>query len=141
MIIDHIGIVVKSLTKGIQHWEDSFGYQQLTEEVINTRQKVKVVFLGKKDSLQVKLIEPIDETSSAFNLAKRGGGLHHICFKCDELESEVARLKEKRFRITAQPQEGEAFENEKIAFLFNNQGLSIELIATDKRAKLLRKID
>jgi len=83
MIIDHIGIVVKSLKKGIQHWQDVFGYKQMTEIVINTRQKTKVVFLCKNNSLQVKLIEPTDETSPIFKMAKKGGGLHHHCFKCD----------------------------------------------------------
>ena len=122
MFIDHIGIVVKSLQKGIRHWEDAFGYQKLTEEVINTRQKVKVVFLEKKDSLQVKLIEPLDDTSPTFALARRGGGLHHICFRCDELETEINRLKGMRFRVLAFPEEGEAFENEKNRFSFQQSG-------------------
>ena len=30
MIIDHIGIVVKSIKDGIRHWEDFFGYRQAT---------------------------------------------------------------------------------------------------------------
>ena len=41
MIIDHLGIVVKSIEKGINYWEEVFGYKQMTEIVINTRQKVK----------------------------------------------------------------------------------------------------
>ena len=45
MIIDHIGIVVKSLEKGIKHWETVFGYVQYTGIVENSRQHVRVVFL------------------------------------------------------------------------------------------------
>ena len=39
MIIDHIGIVVKSLEKGIKDWQTIFGYQQMTEMVVNTRKR------------------------------------------------------------------------------------------------------
>ena len=87
MIIDHIGIVVKSLEKGIKDWQIIFGYQQMTEMVVNTRQKVKVVFMSKDNSLPVKLLEPTDESSPVFALARKGGGLHHLCFKCDDMSS------------------------------------------------------
>ena len=63
MIIDHVGIVVKSIKKGIKTYQTLFGYRQTTEMVINTRQKVKVVFMSKDDSLTVKLLEPTDATS------------------------------------------------------------------------------
>ena len=134
MIIDHIGLVVRCIDKGIKHWEDVFGYKQVTEIVLNTQQKVRVVFLEKDNSLQIKLLEPVDETSATFSLAKRGGGLHHICFICDDMDDELDRLKKKRLRVLVPPQPGEAFENENIAFLFAKQGLNIELIDTEKRA-------
>ena len=134
MIIDHIGIVVKSIEIGIRHWEDVFEYQQKTQVIVNTRQKVRVVFLSKENSLTIKLVEPIDDTSPAFGLAKNGGGLHHICFKCENLNQELYKLKEKKLRVLAAPQPGEAFENENIAFLYAKQGLNIELIDTDKKA-------
>ncbi len=134
MVIDHIGIVVKSLEAGIAHWEKVFGYRRMTDPVLNTRQKVRVVFLCKAGSLQVKLIEPADETSVIYALAQRGGGLHHICFKCDDMTDELVRLKSNGLRLLAGPQPGEAFDNDDIAFLFAKQGLNIELIDTDKRA-------
>jgi methylmalonyl-CoA/ethylmalonyl-CoA epimerase len=137
MIIDHIGIAVRSITEGIEHWGKVFGYEQLTEIVVNTRQKVKVVFLTKKDSLTVKLIEPFDETSSIFEFAKKGGGLHHLCFKCDNMEYELRRLNAMGLRVLAGPQPGEAFDNENIAFFYAKQGLNIELIDTDKKANRL----
>ncbi|MFH2066629.1 MAG: VOC family protein [Pseudomonadota bacterium] len=137
MIVDHIGIVVKSLEKGIEHWGNIFGYKQMTEIVINTRQKVRVAFLKKENSIQIKLIEPVDKTSPIFVFAQRGGGLHHLCFKCENLEIEMEILKAKGLRVLAEPQPGEAFDNEKIAFMFAKHGLNIEVIDTDKRAKVI----
>ena len=77
MVIDHIGIVVKSIEKGIEHWETIFGYTQMTEIVVNSRQRVKVVFLMKENSAQIKLIEPTDKSSPIYELAQSGSGLHH----------------------------------------------------------------
>lgn len=135
MVIDHLGIVVRSVEEGINYWEKTFGYRQMTDVVINSRQKVKVVFLSKEQSVTVKLIEPVDETSPAYRLAQRGGGLHHLCFKCENMDHELARLTQMGLRVLNQPEPGEAFENENIAFIFGKQGLSIELIDTDKKAK------
>ena len=137
MNIDHIGIVTKSLEKGIKLWTETFGYRQKTKEVVNTRQKVKVVFLEKKGSIDIKLLEPVDDTSPVYRFALKGGGLHHLCFKCDSLDSKLVELKDKGFRILAGPEPGEAFDNEDIAFIYATQGLNIELIDTDKRAELL----
>ena len=134
MVIDHIGIVVGSLEKGIEDWERTFGYGQMTDIVVNTRQGVRVVFLAKRDSLPVKLIQPVDEDSPAFGLARKGGGLHHLCFKTRDMKDEIRRLRDLGMRVIAGPEPGEAFENENIAFLSAKQGLNIELIDTDKRA-------
>ncbi|NWG29384.1 MAG: VOC family protein [Ignavibacteriaceae bacterium] len=135
MVIDHIGIVVKSLEQGIEYWQKVFGYKQMTESVINTRQKVKVVFLKKEDSLLIKLIEPTDETSPVYKFAMKGGGLHHLAFRCKEINEEIVRLKNLGLRVITNPQPGEAFENNQIAFLLGNQALNIELIDTTEKAK------
>ena len=135
MIVDHIGIVVKSIEKSIVYWENIFGYKQMTEIVINTRQKVKVVFLSKENSLLIKLIEPTDETSPVFRIARKGGGLHHLGFRCKDINEEITRLKGLGLRVITNPQPGEAFENKQIAFLLGNQALNIELIDTEKKAR------
>lgn len=137
MNIDHIGVVVKSIEKGIKHWDIVFGYEQATEVIVNKRQKVKVVFMKKKNSVLIKLVEPIDETSPAYNAAKKGGGLHHIGFKCDNVNDEIKRLQEHGLRVVAKPQPGEAFNNNPIAFLYAKQGLNIELIDTDEKANTI----
>ena len=137
MVIDHIGIAVRSLEEGIEHWKSVYGYRQMTSIVENSRQKVRVVFLAKDNSITVKLIEPSDEESPVYAFARRGGGLHHLCFKCGELQEELDRLGALGLRVLVQPQPGEAFENEEIAFLFDNPSLNIELIATEKRRGLL----
>ena len=137
MVIDHIGIVVPNLEDGIQQWKDSFGYQQLSAVVTNSRQKVRVVFMTKDGSVLTKLVEPSDPTSPVSQLAKRGGGLHHLCFRCEDMKRELSQLVRRGARILTHPQPGEAFNNNNIAFLFLKNNLNIEIIDTAEKAHLL----
>ena len=74
MKLDHICFAVKNIEEGISYWESVFGYRQMTDTVINTLQKVKVVFLSKEESLLIKLIEPLLDNQSLINFVNRGGG-------------------------------------------------------------------
>lgn len=134
MVIDHIGIVVRSLEAGIQQWQTMFGYQLCSDIVTNSRQKVKVAFLAKQASLTIKLLEPLDPSSPASSLAAKGGGLHHICFRCESLKNEIPLLQKNGARLLVAPQPGEAFNNSDIAFLFAGNNLNVELIDTTEKA-------
>ena len=133
MLIDHIGIVVRSLSKGIREWESIFGYRQASEIVTNTRQRVNVVFLAKETSLTVKLIEPTDSSSPVARFAAKGGGLHHICFRCESLNDTIPTLESEGARLIVSPEPGEAFDGHPIAFLLA-ASLNVELIDTTKKA-------
>lgn len=137
MIIDHICFAVKSLNEGIDYWGRIFGYNQMTFPVVNTRQKVKVVFLSKEGSLPVKLIEPVEGNISLQNFVNRGGGFHHICFKCANVETTAGKLAENGLITLTPSQPGEAFNNHNIAFLLAKYGLNMELIDTDEKAALI----
>jgi methylmalonyl-CoA/ethylmalonyl-CoA epimerase len=137
MIIDHICFAVKNLNEGIEYWTNIFGYRQMTRIVVNTLQKVKVTFLEKDDSIMVKLIEPLETNQSLVNFVNRGGGFHHLCFRCPEMDPEIKELKAKGLIMLVPPQPGEAFNNHNIAFLLAKYGLNIELIDTDEKAGIL----
>ena len=134
MVIDHIGIVVRSLEKGIRQWVEMFGYCKSSDIVNNTRQKVQVVFLSKQGSLTVKLLEPSGADSPVAGLAARGGGLHHICFRCQDMKVQIPLLQQSGARLIIPPEPGEAFNHREIAFLFAANNLNIELIDTTEKA-------
>ena len=137
MKIDHICFAVKDLQEGISYWETVFGYRQMTDVVQNSLQKVRVTFLCKDDSVLVKLIEPLGDNISLVNFVNRGGGFHHLCFRVDDLEKQLAVLKGKGLIMLVPPQPGEAFNNHNISFLLAKYGTNIELIDTDEKAGLL----
>jgi len=138
MKIDHICFAIKNLQDGIDYWERVFGYKQMTKIVENSRQKVKVTFLKKEDSITIKLIEPVEGNQSLQNFVNRGGGFHHVCFKCSDIEVKIDELKNEGLILLVPPQEGEAFNNNKIAFLLARYGLNIELIDTDEKAEMIQ---
>jgi methylmalonyl-CoA/ethylmalonyl-CoA epimerase len=137
MIIDHICFAVKDVDKAIDYWARVFGYAQHTEKVVNSRQAVTVVFLTKPDSLTVKLIEPLEHNASLLDFVGRGGGFHHLCFKCDDLGETLDELTGNGLRTLVPPQPGEAFNNQDIAFMRARYGLNIEVIDTDEKAHRL----
>ena len=137
MKIDHICIAVKNIQDGIEYWNRVFGYKQMTQAVENSRQKVKVVFLSKEDSIIIKLIEPLEGNKTLLTFVNRGGGFHHICFKCSDINMQCDEFKKKGLLMLVPPQPGEAFNNHDIAFLLARYGLNIELIDTDEKASLI----
>lgn len=137
MVVDHICFAVRDIGEGIRYWVEVFGYAQMTEVVENTIQHVKVVFLTKGNSILIKLIEPTEENESLKHFVFRGGGFHHICFKCSDVKIEMANLSSKGLITLAHPQPGEAFNNHEIAFMLAKYGLNIELIDTDEKARLI----
>jgi methylmalonyl-CoA/ethylmalonyl-CoA epimerase len=137
MVLDHVGIVVRSIEASVERWTEVMGYRQLTDVVTNTRQRVRVVFLAKPGSLAIKLVEPLDATSSVSAFANRGGGLHHLCFRCAGVAEEVGRLTAAGLRVITPPEPGEAFGDLDIAFVYLGDGVSLEVIDTDVRTATL----
>ena len=132
MILDHIGLVVPDLERGIDQWEMLFGYRKNSDIVLNTRQKVWVVFLAKQNSLPIKLVEPSGPGSPVYLVARKGGGLHHLCFRCSSLENEILLLEQKGARLIVPPQPGEAFRGHRIAFMLTGN-INLELIDTSEK--------
>jgi len=133
MVIDHIGIVVPSLDEAIRHWQDLFGYSQSSDIVLNSRQQVRVAFLSKEGSITIKLVEPAGPASPIVAFARKGGGLHHLCFRCEDLCVDVPVLKAKGARLLVPPEPGEAFRNRDVAFLWAKDNLTFEMIDTTEK--------
>ena len=73
------------------------------------------------------------------SFVNKGGGFHHLCFKCTNMGDTIGELNAKGLITLVAPQPGEAFENENIAFMLSRFGINIELIETNKKAKIIEK--
>lgn len=94
--LDHIGIAVRSIETAKIY--EALGLTIDHVEVVET-QKVKTAFISVGDS-NVELLEPTssDSTIAKF-IEKRGEGIHHLCFRVDDIEKELANLQAKGFRL------------------------------------------
>jgi len=94
--LDHIGIAVKSLDAAKIY--EALGLTIDHVETVAT-QGVRTAFLSVGDS-DLELLEPTGpESSVAKFIEKRGEGIHHICFRVDDIETHLARLKEQGYRL------------------------------------------
>ena len=95
--LDHIGIAVKSIDAAKKIYED-LGLTIAHVESVET-QKVRTAFLSVGDA-NLELLEPSGSDSTiAKYIEKRGEGIHHLCFRVDDIEAHLARLKERGYRL------------------------------------------
>ena len=85
MILEHIGIAVKSIEERLKTWKEVLGLElKHITEVPDQKVKVAVLDVG---GVHIELLEPLGEGSAIRKfLEKRGEGLHHICIQVDDLE-------------------------------------------------------
>ena len=106
MVVDHIGIAVKSIEESLKFWEETIGIKcHGVEEVVE--QKVKTAFLPIKDT-EVELLEGTSEDSPVSKfIEKKGEGMHHLAIRVDNIEEALEELKAKGVRlIDEKPRKG-----------------------------------
>lgn len=97
--LHHVAIVVPSIADARAVYVDQLGMapQGDVEYVPDQRVNVLVVVAG---SQRIELVEPASEDSPVTKfLEKRGGGLHHLAYRVDDLEATLASLKEQGVRL------------------------------------------
>jgi len=96
--LDHIAIAVPDFDQAIKRFMDDFGLPfDGAEDVVDA--KTSTAFFPLPPT-QIELVHPLNgEGPIAGYLEKRGGGLHHLCFRSDNIAEDVERLKEKGYRF------------------------------------------
>lgn len=126
--LDHVGIAVHSLDESISLFESITGHKAHGRERVES-QGVEVVFLGTGEG-RLELMAPTrDDTAVAKYLAKRGPGMHHLCYRVDDIVAELARYRsEGRQLIDEAPRPGAA--GHQVAFIHprSTGGVLIELL-------------
>lgn len=94
--LDHIGIAVKSLDAATIYKDLGLTVEHV--ETVET-QKVRTAFLSVGDA-NLELLEPTSPDSPiAKFIEKRGEGIHHLCFRVDDIDAHLAALKAKGYRL------------------------------------------
>ncbi|MBC5799278.1 MAG: methylmalonyl-CoA epimerase [Candidatus Eremiobacteraeota bacterium] len=104
--IDHVAIVVADLEATIDLYTRTLGMPLLYRETI-ADQGVEAVGIATGDSV-IELLRPLDDASA---IARYRGDvatkLHHVAYRVDDIETELARLQSAGIRlIDAVPRRG-----------------------------------
>src|SRR5438128_1640279 len=87
--VHHVGLVVRRLEDGLGFWRDLLGLRVGKQATVKD-QGVRAALLPIGRS-EIELLEPIDpEGGVAKFLARRGEGLHHVCFETADVTAELA---------------------------------------------------
>lgn len=99
--IHHVGVVVPNLEQAMSFWRDLLGLR-LTKTRTVQDQGVTAALLQVGES-EIELLEPLSPDNGVGKfLARRGGGLHHVCFETEDVERELERAKAKGIQLIDQ---------------------------------------
>ncbi len=128
--IDHIGIAVEDLEKGIARFQHLGLILEKTERVES--EEVNIAFFPVGE-IRLELLEGLSSDSPVTRFVRqRGEGLHHLCFRVNHIEQTLDFLRQKGIQlIHKKPVCGSG--GPKIAFLHPKScgGLLIELQETN----------
>jgi methylmalonyl-CoA/ethylmalonyl-CoA epimerase len=123
--VSHVGIAVEDLASSLPFFRDVLG---LPEVSLDDADGASIAGFTAGESL-VELLEASDPDSPiARFVAKRGPGIHHICFSVDDLDATLERCRRAGIQlIDEKPRIGA--EGKRIAFLHprSTGGVLVEL--------------
>jgi methylmalonyl-CoA/ethylmalonyl-CoA epimerase len=99
--IHHVGVVVPNLEQAMAFWRDLLGIH-LTKTATIQDQGVRAALLQAGES-EIELLEPLNPDNGVGKfLARRGGGLHHLCFETDDVARELEGARAKGIQLIDQ---------------------------------------
>jgi len=114
MRLHHVGIVVPKIQDSLGEITKYIKFETIGLPTPVGSQKVNICFLKIGEPF-LELIEPIEESSPISEFAKKGGGIHHLCFEVKDIHHQVKEMSEKGATILVNPVEG--FDKRLIAFV------------------------
>ncbi len=123
--IAHLGIAVRDLEAILPFYRDLL---QLPEVPLDNADGARIAGVAAGESLVELLQAESDDSPIGKFVAKRGPGIHHICFAVDDLDATLHRCKAAGIRLIDEtPRIGA--EKKRIAFLHpsSTAGVLIEL--------------
>jgi methylmalonyl-CoA/ethylmalonyl-CoA epimerase len=125
--LDHVGIAVPDLDAAIAAFTTLFGTGPSSIEEVPDQRVRTAFFTAGPTNLELLVPTSSDSPIAGF-LAKRGAGIHHLCFEVPDLERALAEYKAQGLRLIDEtPRIGA--HGKRIAFLHpkSTGGVLIEL--------------
>jgi methylmalonyl-CoA epimerase len=103
--LEHVGVAVKSIAEARRFYEEALSLTLGGEEVLAER-GLKLAFFN-AGGVKIELLEGLGGDPISKFVEKRGPGIHHLCFKVDDVEEAAASLRADGYEfLTEAPYEG-----------------------------------
>ena len=97
--LDHVAVVVKDLDAAIAIYED-LGLCFSTQREIVEEQGVTTAFAQIDQHAHLELLTPFGENGPIHKfLEKKGEGIHHLCFKVNDVQAKTIELSDKGYTL------------------------------------------
>lgn len=125
--IAHVGIAVPDLDSALAFYRDVLGLQPHPPELVDGATIVALSF----GDAEVELLAPVEPDSPIGRyLARRGPGIHHICYRVPDLDAALEACRRAGYRLVDEvPRKGAA--GRRIAFVHPKATAGILLELTD----------
>lgn len=140
--LHHIGMLVKSIESSARQQVERYGYRIESQIILDPVQTAHVQFLRLPGGAHwLELVSPVDDQSKLQNaLAKKGEGLHHLCFEVPDLPAACEHLRAGRQFMLSGPTPAVAFGGRRIAWFMDRAGFLTELVESGEGPLQLRNI-
>ena len=134
-VLHHLGLVVASISAIAEEFAASMSARWDGEITHDPIQQVRVAFFRPVDTRNpvFELVEPASAASPVSNFLKKRGGLHHVCYEIDDLESGLRESRSAGLVIVATPAPAVAFGGRRIAWVCSKRRLLVELLERNKK--------
>jgi methylmalonyl-CoA epimerase len=100
--LDHVAVAVPELDPAVRRFVEDLGLVLTAVEDVPSAQ-TRTAFLPVAGPTTIELVAPLDGGGPLVrHLERRGPGLHHLCFRTDDLEGDVARLRARGWTFTTE---------------------------------------
>lgn len=128
--LHHIGFVVSSIEESAASFRQSLDTSWDGKIIFDPLQKVRVSFFQCRNSTDplIELVEPAEPGSPVTSFLERGGGLHHLCYEVENLDSYLETCKSLGTIILRHPVPAVAFGGRRIAWGVTKKKLLLEFL-------------
>jgi methylmalonyl-CoA/ethylmalonyl-CoA epimerase len=126
----HVGFVVSSIEQVVAGFAKSLDARWDGVIVHDPLQKVRVTFLQSANPADplFELIEPAAEDSPVHDFARKGGGMHHVCYVVESLDEQLEKCRSLGGLLVSRPSPAPAFGGRRIAWVYTRNKLLIEYL-------------
>ncbi|MBS4220321.1 VOC family protein [Bacillus sp. FJAT-49711] len=120
MKMEHIGIMVKDMDESLAFYQNILGLKLRSREWLNDTVELAFLYFTEQPSVEIELVYGVQ--------VENEGIVNHLAFTVEDIEAELARLKEAGVKLVDEEPRSILKDNVKIAFFEGPNGEKLELV-------------